>query len=80
MVSAMPDPVLLTCKMPPDLADAMLRESAAMDVSKSEYLRQCLRLAMPLLRAAPDLMDADDKRIADLMPKVGNILVILDKV
>ena len=38
----MPDAVLLPCK----------RESAALDVSKSEYLRQCLRLAMPLLRAA----------------------------
>lgn len=71
------DPVLLTFKVPSDLADSILRESAALDVSKSEYLRQCIRLGMPLLRGVPVLLDADEKRIADLMEKCGKILVIL---
>lgn len=74
------DPILLTFKVPPDLADSILRESAALDVSKSEYLRQCIRIGMPLLRGVPSLLDADEKRIADLMEKCGNILVILGKI
>lgn len=76
----MADPVLLTFKVPPDLADSILRESAALDVSKSEYLRQCIRLGMPLLRGAPSLLEADEKRVADLMEKCGKILVILGKI
>lgn len=74
------DPVLLTFKVPPDLADSILRESAALDVSKSEYLRQCIRLGMPLLRGVPSLLEADEKRVADLMEKSGKILVILGKI
>lgn len=74
------DPILLTFKVPPDLADSILRESAALDVSKSEYLRQCIRIGMPLLRGVPSLLEADEKRIADLMEKCGNILVILGKI
>ena len=74
------DPILLTCKVPPELADSILRESAALDVSKSEYLRQCIRIGMPLLRGLPSLLDADEKRIADLMEKCGKILVILEEV
>ena len=73
------DPVLLTFKVPSDLADSILRESAALDVSKSEYLRQCIRLGMPLLRGVPGLLDADEKRIAHLTEKCGKILVILEK-
>lgn len=74
------DPILLTCKVPPDLADSILRESAALDVSKSEYLRQCIRIAMPLLRGVPSLLEADEKRVTDLMEKCGKILVILGKI
>ena len=74
------DPIILTCKVPPDLADSILRESAALDVSKSEYLRQCIRIGMPLLRGVPSLLEADEKRIADLMEKCGKILVILGKI
>lgn len=74
------DPILLTFKVPPDLADSILRESAALDVSKSEYLRQCIRIGMPLLRGVPSLLEADEKRVTDLMEKCGNILVILGKI
>ena len=74
------DPILLTFKVPPDLADSILRESAALDVSKSEYLRQCIRIGMPLLRGVPSLLEADEKRVADLMEKCGKILVILGKI
>lgn len=74
------DPILLTCKVPPDLADSILQESAALDVSKSEYMRQCIRIGMPLLRGVPSLLEADEKRVADLMEKCGKILVILGKI
>lgn len=74
------DPIILTFKVPPDLADSILRESAALDVSKSEYLRQCIRIGMPLLRGVPSLLEADEKRVTDLMEKCGNILVILGKI
>lgn len=76
----MADPVLLTFKVPPDLADSILRESAALDVSKSEYLRQCIRLGMPLLREAPGLLKADDKRIAEKCGKFGKFLVLLEEI
>lgn len=74
----MADPILLTFKVPTELGDGILRESAALDVSKSEYLRQCIRLGMPLLRDVPSLLEADEKRIARLMEKCSKFLVLLD--
>lgn len=75
----MADPVMMNFKVPPELANSIMRESASFDVSKSEYLRQCIRLGMPLLRGVPGLLDADEKRIAHLTEKCGKILVILEK-
>ena len=51
-----------------------------MDLSRSELIRQCVRIAVPLLKVRPDLLQADDQRIAKYMPHVGKFVEILDKV
>lgn len=74
----MGDLVLLNFKVPPESAYSIQREMGFHDLNRSEFVRQCIRIAGPLLREAPGLLEADDKRVADLMGKVGKTLVILD--
>lgn len=76
----MGDLVLLNFKVPPESAYSIQREMGFHDLNRSEFVRQCIRIAGPLLREAPGLLEADDKRVADLMGKVGKILVALEKV
>ena len=76
----MSDLVLLNFKVPPESAYSIQREMGFHDLNRSEFVRQCIRIAGPLLREAPGLLEADDKRVADLMSKVGKILVTLEKV
>lgn len=72
--------MLLNFKVPPESAYSIQREMGFHDLNRSEFVRQCIRIAGPLLREAPGLLEADDKRVADLMSKVGKILVTLEKV
>ena len=76
----MGDLVLLNFKVPPESAYSIQREMGFHDLNRSEFVRQCIRIAGPLLREARGLLEADDKRVADLMSKVGKILVTLEKV
>lgn len=76
----MGDLVLLNFKVPQESAYSIQREMGFHDLNRSEFVRQCIRIAGPLLREAPGLLEADDKRVADLMGKVGKILVTLEKV
>lgn len=76
----MGDLVLLNFKVPPESAYSIQREMGFHDLNRSGFVRQCIRIAGPLLREAPGLLEADDKRVADLMSKVGKILVTLEKV
>lgn len=76
----MGDLVLLNFKVPPESAYSIQREMGFHDLNRSEFVRQCIRIAGPLLREAPGLLEADDKRVADLMSKVGKILVTLEKI
>ena len=73
----MGDLVLLNFKVPPESAYSIQREMGFHDLNRSEFVRQCIRIAGPLLREAPGLLEADDKRVADLMSKGGKILVTL---
>ena len=76
----MGDLVLLNFKVPPESAYSIQREMGFHDLNRSEFVRQCIRIAGPLIREAPGVLEADDKRVADLMSKVGKILVTLEKV
>ncbi|HJA77493.1 MAG TPA: hypothetical protein H9774_11685 [Candidatus Desulfovibrio gallistercoris] len=76
----MADLVTLNFKVEPDVAVAIQREMGIHDLSRSEFIRQCVRIATPLLRGVPSLLEADEKRVTDLMEKCGNILVILGKI
>ena len=66
----MGDLITLNFKVPPEMGFH--------DLNRSEFVRQCIRIAGPLLREAPGLLEADDKRVSDLMEKIGKTLVILD--
>lgn len=72
------DLVPLTFKASQEFSEWLSREYGYHDMSRSDFVRQCIRVAAPLLREAPALFTADDKRIADAMEKVGKTLVILD--
>lgn len=74
----MGDLITLNFKVPPESACSIQREMGFHDLNRSEFVRQCIRIAGPLLREAPGLLEADDKRVSDLMEKVGKTLVILD--
>lgn len=74
----MGDLITLNFKVPPESAYSIQREMGFHDLNRSEFVRQCIRIAGPLLREAPGLLEADDKRVSDLMGKVGKTLVILD--
>lgn len=76
----MPDPVVLTFKVSPEFDRWILGEMGFHDLNRSDFVRQCIRIAGPLVRECPALLDTDDKRISEIMPNVGKILVILDKV
>lgn len=75
----MADLIPLSVKVTQEFSDWMLIQSGEMDLSRSELIRQCVRIAVPLLKVRPDLLQADDQRIAKYMPAVGNFLEILDK-
>jgi len=75
----MGDLIPLTFKVSEDFSAWLACECGRHDVSRSDFVRNCIRIAAPLLLQQPELLSADDKRIADLMGKVGKILVILDK-
>ena len=62
-----------------ECSDWMCRQYGDPDVSRSEFIRQCVRIAAPLLKERPELLQADDQRMAKYMPAVGNFLEILDK-
>ena len=76
----MPDLVPRTVKLTPEQDERLVREAGAHDRSCSDVVRQALRMSYPLLSACPALWDADDKRLADILTKVGKILVILEDV
>lgn len=76
----MADLVNLNFKVEPDVAEAIQREMGLHDLSRSEFIRQCVRIATPLLREAPGLLKADDKRIAEKCGKFGKFLVLLEEV
>lgn len=57
----MGDLVLLNFKVPPESAYSIQREMGFHDLNRSEFVRQCIRIAGPLLREAPGLLEADEK-------------------
>lgn len=75
----MADLIPVTFKATEECSDWMCRQYGDPDVSRSEFIRQCVRIAAPLLKERPELLQADDQRIAKYMPAVGNFLEILDK-
>lgn len=76
----MADLIPLSVKVTQEFSDWMGLQCGELDLSRSELIRQCVRIAVPLLKVRPDLLQADDQRIAKYMPAVGNFLEILDKV
>lgn len=75
----MADLIPVTFKATEECSDWMCRQYGDPDVSRSEFIRQCVRIAAPLLKERPELLQADDQRIAKYMPAVGNFFEILDK-
>ncbi len=75
----MGDLVPRTIKLRPERDEQLIHEAAFHDVNCTDMVKACLRSGIPLLHQLPELMQADDRRISDLMNKVGKILVILDK-
>ena len=75
----MADLIPVTFKATEECSDWMCRQYGDPDVSRSEFIRQCVRIAAPLLKDRPELLQADDQRMAKYMPAVGNFLEILDK-
>ncbi len=75
----MADLIPVTFKATEECSDWMCRQYGDPDVSRSEFIRQCVRIAAPLLKERPELLQADDQRMAKYMPAVGNFLEILDK-
>ena len=75
----MADLIPITFKATEEFSDWMCRQYGDLDVSRWEFIRQCVRIAAPLLKKRPELLQADDQRIAKYMPAVGNFLEILDK-
>lgn len=75
----MADLIPLSVKVTQEFSDWMCLQCGELDLSRSELIRQCVRIAVPLLKVRPDLLQADDQRIAKYMPSVGNFLEILDK-
>ena len=75
----MADLIPVTLKATEECSDWMCRQYGDPDVSRSEFIRQCVRIAAPLLKERPELLQADDQRMAKYMPAVGNFLEILDK-
>ena len=75
----MADLIPVAFKATEELSDWMCRQYGDPDVSRSEFIRQCVRIAAPLLKERPELLQADDQRMAKYMPAVGNFLEILDK-
>lgn len=76
----MADLIPITFKASEEFSDWMCRQYGELDLSRSEFIRQCVRIAAPLLKERPELLQADDQRIAKYMPAVGNFLEILDKI
>ena len=76
----MADLIPVTFKATEECSDWMCRQYGDPDVSRSEFIRQCVRIAAPLLKERPELLQADDQRMAKYMPAVGNFLEILDKI
>lgn len=74
----MPDLIPITFKATEEFSDWMCRQYGDLDVSRSEFIRQCTCIAAPLLKEHPELLLADDRRIGEAMKKVGKILVILE--
>ena len=75
----MADLIPVAFKATEEFSDWMCRQYGDPDVSRSEFIRQCVRIAAPLLKERPELLQADDQRMAKYMPAVGNFLEILDK-
>ena len=74
----MPDPISLTFKVSPEFNLKICEEMGIHDLNRSDFVRQCIRVASPLLRECPALLAADDKRIEEIMRKGGKILVTLE--
>ena len=75
----MPDLVPRTIKLRPEQDEQLIHEAAFHDATCTDMVKACLRIGIPLLRQVPELLQADERRIADLMEKCGKIVVILDK-
>ena len=75
----MADLVSRTIKLKPEQDELLIHEAAWHDVNCTDMMKACMRIGIPLLKQLPELMEADERRIADLMSKVGKIVVILDK-
>lgn len=76
----MADLIPLSVKVTQEFSDWICLQCGDLDLSRSEFIRQCVRIAAPLLKERPELLQADDQRIAKYMPHVGKFVEILDKV
>lgn len=74
----MADLIPISFKATEEFSEWMCRQYGDLDLSRSEFIRQCTRIAAPLLKEHPELLLADDRRIGEAMKKVGKILVILE--
>ena len=74
----MADLIPISFKATEEFSEWMCRQYGDLDLSRSEVIRQCTRIAAPLLKDHPELLLADDRRIGEAMKKVGKILVILE--
>lgn len=75
----MGDLVSRTIKLKPERDEQLIHEAAFHDVNCTDMVKACMRIGFPLLRQVPGLLEADERRISELMTKVGKIVVILDK-
>lgn len=75
----MADLIPQTFKAEQGFINYMVDEASFHDLSRSEFIRQCVRIAAPILRVCPDMLSFDDKRVSSHAKKVGEILVILER-
>ena len=58
----------------------MIRKEVAFHrLFPSEYFRQCVRIALPILRENPGLVTADDEKIAEAARQFGRVFASLEE-
>ena len=63
----MADLIPISFKATEEFSDWMCRQYGDPDVSRSEFIRQCVRIAAPLLNEHPELLLTDDQIIGEAM-------------